>query len=213
MAAGDFNGTTQYFIGGSAPVSAVPLTMACWFRGNSTLTGALMSLSTNGGTARYSLVAAGTIGGDPIQAGATNSAGTGANAVTSTGFTSGVWHHAAGVSRPPSDRAAFIDGGSKGTETTSITAGADRTLIGARISTTVGAFFTGRIAEAAIWNTNLSDDEVAILAKGFSPQQVRPSALVFYAPLLPTANDLSRGLSLTNTASVGFLDGPRIYGL
>lgn len=213
MAAGDFNGTTQYFIGGSAPVSAVPLTMMCWFRGNSTLTGALMSLSTNGGTARYSLVAAGTVAGDPIQVGSTNSAGTGANAVTSTGFTSGVWTHAAGVWATTSSRTAYINGGDSGTETTNITAGADRTLIGARISTTVGAFFTGRIAEAAIWNTDLSPEEIAIGARGFSPWQIRPQSLVFYAPLLPTFIDIVGGLALTNTGSVGTVDGPRIYGL
>ena len=213
MAAGDFNGTTQYFIGGSAPVSAVPLTMACWFRSNSTLTGAMMSLSTNGGTARYSLVSAGTIGGDPIQAGVTNSAGTGANAVTTAGYTTGVWTHAAGVYTSTTDRAAFINGGNKGTDTTAITAGADRTLIGARISTTVGAFFSGRIAEVGIWNVALSDGEVASLALGFSPQQIRPESLVFYAPLVPTFIDIVGGLALTNTGSVGTVDGPRIYGL
>ena len=194
------NGTTQYLIGSSAPVSAVPLTMACWFRGNSTLTGALMSLSTNGGVARYSLVAAGTIAGDPIQAGSTNSGGTGANGVTSTGFSSGVWNHACGVYASTTSRSAYLNGGGKGTDTTSITASADRTLLGARISTTVGAFFTGDLAETAIWNVALSDQEVAGLAKGFSPSLIRPQSLIFYAPLIRDCVDYQRGLTLTNTA-------------
>ena len=140
------NGSTQYLIGGSAPVSAVPLTMACWFRGNNTLTGALMSLSTNGGNARYSLVAAGTVAGDPLQGGVTNSGGTGANAVASTGFASNTWSHACVVYATTASRSVYLNGGGKGTETTSITASADRTLIGARIATTAGAFFAGDIA-------------------------------------------------------------------
>jgi hypothetical protein len=210
--AGGFNGSTQYLIGGSAPVSAVPLTMACWFIGNSTLTGALMSLGTNGGTARYSLVAAGTAGGDPIQAGTTNSGGTGANGTTSTGFTTGPWYHACGVFASTTSRSAYLNGAGKGTDTTSITASADRTLIGARINGgTVGAFYTGRVADAAIWNIDLTDAEVASLATGMSPLLIRPQSLVFYAPLYRNFVDY-KGMSLTNTAGVTVVDSNRHYG-
>lgn len=203
------NGTTQYLIGGSAPVSAVPLTMACWFNGNNTLTGALVSLSTNGGTARYSLVASGPSG--IIQAGATNSGGSGANGLSSTGFSSSVWNHAAAVYASTTSRSAFLNGGNKGTDTTSITASADRTLIGARISTTVGAFFTGRIAEVGIWSVDLADSEVASLAAGFPPPMIRPQSLIFYAPLIREFLDFKAGLALTNTASGTVLEHPRVY--
>lgn len=40
------------------------------------------------------------------------------------------------------------------------------------------------IAEAAVWNTPLSDDEFAILGAGFSPDSVRPESLVLYDPML-----------------------------
>lgn len=44
------------------------------------------------------------------------------------------------------------------------------------------ANWTGRIAECFIWNANLNDDEIqgAMLGRGWS---IRPSSLVFYAPL------------------------------
>lgn len=206
------NGTTQYLIGGSAPVSAVPLTIACWFIGNNTLTGAAVSLGTNGGTARYSIVPAGTAAGDPIQVGVTNSAGTGVNATTSTGWSSGVWNHACGVYASTTSRSAYLNGGGKVTETTSITASADRTLIGARINSgAVGAFFSGRVADVGIWNIDLTDAEVASLATGMSPLLIRPQSLVFYAPLYRNFVDY-KGMSLTNTGSATVVDSNRHYG-
>jgi len=210
--AGGFNGSTQYLIGGSAPVSAVPLTISCWFIGNSTLTGAAVSLGTNGGTARYSIVPAGTVAGDPIQVGVTNSAGTGANATTSTGWTTGTWNHACGVYTSTTSRTAYLNGGGKVTETTSITASADRTLIGARINSgAVGAFFSGRVADVGIWNTDLTEAEVISLSTGMSPLLIRPQSLVFYAPLYRDFIDY-KGMSLTNTASVTVVDSNRHYG-
>jgi hypothetical protein len=184
--------------------------MACWARADSGSTQAIMSLSTNGGTARYTLAAAGSVGGDPLQAGTTNSGGTGANAVTSSGFSS-AWFHGAAVFASTTSRAAYINGGSKGTDATNITGGADRILIGARISTTVGAFLLGECAEVGVWNIALSDDDVASLATGMSPLLVRPEGLVFYAPLLRDFVDF-KGLSLTNTAGVTvYQDTPRFY--
>ena len=63
----------------------------------------------------------------------------------------------------------------------------------------------GRIAEAAIWNVELTDAEVAILGKGFSPPFIRPESLVFYAPLIRDEDDdRVGGLSLTayNTPTI-----------
>ena len=49
-------------------------------------------------------------------------------------------------------------------------------------------YWNGDIAEAAVWNTNLSSTDVANLADGDSPVTIQYANLVFYAPLI---NDVS----------------------
>jgi hypothetical protein len=43
--------------------------------------------------------------------------------------------------------------------------------------------FVGDLANFALWNGRLSDDEVAAFCKGMSPGQIRPSALRAWLPL------------------------------
>jgi hypothetical protein len=59
---------------------------------------------------------------------------------------------------------------------------------------------TGGYAECGIWHDTLTAAEVASLAKGFSPDQVRPSKLVLYMPMVNEFQDL-RGTAMTNTNS------------
>lgn len=53
---------------------------------------------------------------------------------------------------------------------------------------TIGTGFTYYVydyfAHAAFWNVVLSDAEIAALAKGYSPDQIRPASLHFYVPLI-----------------------------
>ncbi|KKK59939.1 hypothetical protein LCGC14_3029330, partial [marine sediment metagenome] len=61
------------------------------------------------------------------------------------------------------------------------------------------------IAEVAIWNVALSNAEVALLAKGFSPLLIKPESLVSYWPLVrDDDNDWIGGFDLTafNTPTV-----------
>jgi hypothetical protein len=58
----------------------------------------------------------------------------------------------------------------------------DRTAIG---TTNDGTdFMSGDIAEAAMWDVALGDDEVLMLGVGFSPLCIRPQSLVAYWPLV-----------------------------
>lgn len=160
-----------------------PLTMACWFRTDTVA--ALEMLMTVGTAAsannRHSLFADGNAGGDPITA---QSWVTGAaNALTTAGFTANVWHHACAVFRTITDRAAYLNGGSKGTNATSSAPSAPTEVrIGGNHATPF-AYYGGRIAHAAIWATALSDAEVAALGKGASPLTIQPAYLVAYWPL------------------------------
>jgi hypothetical protein len=68
----------------------------------------------------------------------------------------------------------------------------------------------GWICMAAYWDVELSADDVAALAKGFSPHHIRPDALRYFVPGLRDANAV---VGVTATASnLTFNDNnPRIY--
>lgn len=183
----------------SAPVTAVPVTMACWFRHDNVAdSDTLMALVDKDVNDNYfSLAAEGNVVGDPVRAYSASTAVGSAAAATSAGFTAGTWHHACGVWAAGNSRAAYLDGAAKGTNATSVTpAGIDRLSIGAHLRLTPFGYMSGRIAEAAVWNVALSDAEVRALARGIHPLRVRPGNLVFYAPLWGTSSperDYTRG--------------------
>ncbi len=162
----------------AAPVTAVPLTMACWFQPTSTTaanTQALMLLGDTGVTNRFLMAADGS-GVDTL------SVQTGAvSANTTTPFIAGRWHHACGVWAAVNSRTAYLDAGGKATNTGSSTpAGVSRCVIGARYNTTLGLRFTGQIVWPAIWNIALSEEDVARLAMGASPLTIKPESLVAF---------------------------------
>lgn len=197
----DFDGTNDYIEGDAANVTAAPLTMACWFRpANTTTNFSLMSLSVDtGATDRFVLQAAGAISGDPVRLQITQSGTTSNAAVSASGYTANNWWHAAGVFTSATSRKAFISGTGGTADTANIApSGVNRTGIGYHITSGSRATFTnGRIAEAAIWNVALTDDEVASLATGIRPSLIRPDSLVFYAPLVREAADYRNGISMT----------------
>ena len=131
--------------------------------------------------------------------------GTADNVDTTTGYTANTWHHACAVAASDASRSVYIDGGSKATTTTSISvSGEYRISIGRFSDSSPSVYFSGKIAEAAIWNIALSDAEVALLAKAVSPLMVRPEALIFYTPIIGKYSpeiDLIGGLSLTVTGA------------
>ena len=193
------SGTSDCFPLGFTPVNQLPLTMACWFNPDDVATKyALMGLGVNsGGNERISLIADGSAAGDPVGAEARNSSSTTATATTSTSFQTGIWQHAAGVFTSTTSRRAFLNGGGAASNSTSISFAnaVDRLHVGARLSVGVASnLFKGKIAEAAMWNVALTDDEVAALAQGISPNLIRPGSLWFYAPLVNGLQNLRGGI-------------------
>lgn len=209
-----FDGSSSYFKVGSAVVSGYPFTMAAWVRSNSiTVNQTVISISDDTvGTQQHGLELAGTVAGDPVRA--FSVAGTAQRATTTTGFSASTWHHAAGVFTSATDRAAFIDGGSKGTNATSrAPSGLNATDLGRNGDSTPDGFFDGSIAEAAVWNVALTDAEIAILALGYSALLVRPGALVAYWPLLGRHTneiDVRGGNTVTPTGSPTTQDHCRV---
>jgi hypothetical protein len=195
-----FNGSSDYLeYGSGAVVTGTPLTMACWVRmAVATGINTLMNLAvTSNNTNHFKLMAEGGTVGDPIGF-RCRAGGTEVRADSTTGYAVGTWHHACGVAVSATDRRVFIDGGSKGTETTSTTpSGLNVTRVGVGGGSSLTNYCNGTIAEAAVWNAALSDEEIAILAKGLSPRRMRPASIVAYWPLWGTHSteiDLAAGL-------------------
>ncbi|GAI03312.1 unnamed protein product, partial [marine sediment metagenome] len=137
-------------------------------------------------------------------------AGAWAYAKTSVKYTATVWHHAAAVFAAVDDRRVYMDGGNKGTEATSRTPGAmAKTAIAVMPSDAYSLYMDGYLAEAAVWNIALTDEEVATLAKGFSPLFVHPQNLVAYWPLI---GKLSPEIDVVGGYDVSLVNAPTFGG-
>ena len=208
----DFNGSDQHIKASSAVLSGVPITMACWFNTDSAtaLQNLIQISDISLDTTYFALEALGSVGGDPLRC--ITRAGANGNATTSTGYSVGTWHHACAVFGAVDSRAVYIDGGSKGTNITSITpSGLNATLLGVRESNGLDQRFNGEIAEAAIWDGALTDAEVASLAAGFSPLLIHPQNLVTYLPLTREILDIVGGVTFVNTGTIVSDHVDRIY--
>ncbi len=176
--------SSQYLEFAGAVVSAAPLTMACWFKcDDATVNQILMCIGDKdivGAAGEYfTLEANGAVAGDPISAVSRSVAHGRAAANTSAGFTAGAWCHAAAVIASSTSRSAYLDGGSKTSDATSVTpTGLDTTGCGRLIRVTYAAYVSGLIAWPCIWSVALSDAEVAALAAGAFPPSIQPASIV-----------------------------------
>jgi hypothetical protein len=198
--------SSEYLTAASTPVTAVPLTMACWFRSSSaTLFQGLMTVGQAGANEAFRIAAAGNTAGDPIRIVSVGS-GTTRFADSSTGYSANVWAHACGVFTSTTSRAVYINGGSAGTNVQSSTpTGLNQVEIGRVDGTSPGSYMEGRIAEAGLWNVALDVNEIAALARGISPRSVRPGSLVGYWPIWgihsPEIDLVPAGRTLTVTGT------------
>lgn len=213
--------TANYLITSSAGVTTTPLTLACWARhGTGSSNQTMISVSRAAAASGADLYALQTDGSSTgkVRASA-NDSGTAVIALSTIAApVDNSWFHAAAVFASTTSRSAYLNGGSKGTNTTSKTLGTpDRMIIGVNNATPGAAWNSGgAIAEAAIWNVALSDTEIALLAAGALPPTVRPDALVGYWPLTRESsqsepNHWGKGqYRMSNTGTVTAAAHPRI---
>ena len=191
----------------SAPATAAPLTMALW--GNSddaTIQQTAFCIQDKDLTsAQFRLEFRGATAGDPIRYSAESLLAGVGSANSTTGYSANTWHHACGVEASTTSRTAYIDGGSAGTNTTAITPLVlDSISIGRRGISVPEGYFSGLLAEAAVWSAELAAGYVALLAKAISPILVVPQSLVFYCPVIGRYSpeiDLRGGRSMTVTGA------------
>jgi hypothetical protein len=203
--------SSHYLERSAALVTAVPLTMACWFNSTDVTVRQDLFCITNGasGSEAFIIAADGATGGDPIKA---IHAGGGAGiASSSSGFSANTWHHACGVFVTNSSRTAYIDGGSAVNETTAVSTptGLDTTSIGRVLVSGAGTnYMSGRIAEVGIWDVALDAAEVAALGKGVAPPLIRPQSLIAYWPLFGLdASELDRWKNKYDMTVTGAVKG------
>jgi len=180
-----FDGNIQFLRNVNGILTAVPITMACWFRSDDlTIHQSLMALWQDGIFQQgFELAAGGSFAGDPVVA-MTADALNFEWAESTAGYAANTWHHACGVWAAINDRRAYIDGGNRGNDGNNCTpVGIDETTIGVRPDAIYQYYMSGDIAEAVIWNVALTDGEVAALATGIEAWKIRPGNIVAYWPL------------------------------
>lgn len=201
--------SSQYLVTSSTPVTAAPLTVACWAIKDLTNNRALVLLgNSTDANIRMGILSA---DGGLVNATTADSANTSGTSQAGVSVT-GTLFHAAGVFASSSSRTAYADGVAGTANTSNITpTGINRIGIGARVRSGIDQYHDGLIAEVGIWNVELTAAEIASLAKGVTCDKVRPQSLQFYAPLIRDLQDLRGGLTLTNTNGATVADHPRVY--
>lgn len=175
-------GSTQYLINSSAVRTGSPLTMVAWvYPTNVSASRTVVSLADASITTDwYWLFINAT---DAVPVFRVNDGPADDLAFTSAAATLNQWNHVAATEIATNSRAIWLNGGNKGTNTTTITpSGIDRTGIGILARSLLDLPGDGRVAEVAIYNVALTDSEVAQLALGYSPLLVRSESLAAYWP-------------------------------
>ena len=209
-----FSGSGQNLYSTSTPVTATPLTMACWMNKTATTQGSvLVGIYWNGSDFWYAfyLYASRTADGQKVSLGLGNNNSFNSTEATAT-YTAGTWHHVCGVYTSPTSRTIYMDGGNEATGTFSLTPTNlnSVSIAASKRLVTTDNYFDGSLAEVAIWDAALTKAEAGSLADGMSPQLVRPQNLRVYVPLVRSTQDL-KGLSFTTAGSPTVSAQPRVY--
>lgn len=196
------SGSSQYGVSTGTPITAVPLTLACWFRLDAASgTQTLISLASTTITNYFRLVTV------------TSSlrAMTGASATAQvSSVVADTWHHGAAVFSAANSRTIWLNGVLSGSNATSVTpTSIDRIGLGSLVLSTPGTFLSGNLAEVGIWDVALTQSELLMLQK-YPPSMVRPQNLKCY--YLPMFNQRS-GISLQTWEPNYASPSPDTYGL
>lgn len=196
----------------SAPVTAAPLTMACWARSTTIAAGnaTLVFVGDKDSNSNYFMLYR-NAGNPRVEARDISLTGTGTH---QSNFTANTWNHFAGLFVSTVSRRPYLNGvAASAPNTTSVTpAGSDRISVGRQGRLSAVNYWDGNICEVGVWNVVLTDAEIAALAAGVSPARIRPGSLVFYAPVWgadsPEADLSSGARDLTVTGTTASAHGP-----
>lgn len=123
----------------------------------------------------------------------------------------GTWNYLAAVYASPTSRTVYFNNASGGDATYCVPPSLSQSYIG---GTDVDISTDGAIAFPAFWKVALSPTDIASLAAGCSPRQVRPNGLIAYSRFSDggaTERDLILGTNWTLTGASSSAANPRIY--
>lgn len=150
-----FNGSTQYAFNANAIVGTYPFSMLAWFYDTSgTGNGGIIACETNGSNDnRHSILGLSTeILRLQRRTTVTN------NANTTSAYGLNAWHNVIATFTAANDVSIWLDNGSVGTSTLSMTpSGMDRFFVA--VAQNLGLFWTGRLAEIALWDFELTSTD------------------------------------------------------
>lgn len=199
-----------YFTSDNTVATTVPLTLSMWKRSSSTAaqsTAMMIELSNGTNNQRYTLVQE-IFGGNQDILAYSNGTGGGANSSLVAPVSTN-WQHICAVFSSSSYRISYLNGVAGTANTTNvITSGINKIFIGSRSDQ---AFtFGGNIAEVAVYNAALTQEEITMLSKGISPELVRPANLKIYCPLIRNINATFGGFNLSAPSTVYPSEHPRM---
>jgi hypothetical protein len=204
------NGTAIRLTKSSALLTAAPFTFAAWvYLNNVTAAPGVFCIQNAGGTSYFQIWLGGTTYKANAEAG---NAGTAGTAIATLTLVASTWYHMCAVFTSATSRTMYVNAANNATNTTSVTpTGLTTTLIASDYDGTTYYDMTGRIAVPAFWNVALTAAEITELyTHRASPLQVRPSALVGFAPLVGASpeQDLCSSTAWTVTGSPTFIANP-----
>lgn len=214
-----FSGNNDYMQLSEAPVSSRPFTMACWAYTNNTdvnLTQGLLQLFKATDTDVYFLLYLFEDSGGirHLRVECKDIYTTKTKQISN--YPLNEWFHACGVFVSSSIKYVYLNGNKAGgfDYPPDAVSGINRFNVAKREHDS--KYLCGRLAEVAIWNDDLTYDEVEILADGFSPLFVRPQKLLAYWPFIGQGipdfppPDIVNGYVLTEYNTPGVVAHPRI---
>jgi hypothetical protein len=208
-----FNGSTSRVAGAFAPGQDHGFTVSCWFRlDHADSHQALIWIGDDDlGSMDHLLFAPQASTGTGIRARSVNSFPA-AFAETGNAWSPGTWHHACATFAAADERRVVLDGNlaaaGSSFENEPIS-GIDRISIGQNGGSGSQSPAAGAVAEVAVWNEPLSDDQIVALARGAWPLAVRPSALTVYQDFVRRANRPGVGPLFTQS-NTGVAPHPRV---
>ena len=207
--------TSDYLSVASTLLGDEPIDMLAYGRSTSAANNQKAIVLGDGGgpSGFWGLAWRGDVASDPIRAEKNNDGGSGlVSAASSAGYSTNVWHVGWASFISNTSRAAGIDGGNKGTNTTSRTNPTPNFMsIGILKHSGAAAPFEGDLAECYLLDYNLSDEQHAARGKGYSALWDVPVKNVRgWYPLLRDDNNRMAGgyPDLTPTGSPTFSSHP-----
>jgi len=202
-----FDGITSKLSLGTALITAVPFTVACFFK-ESTVAIKTMFTADNANITNRFVLSSST--GGIIQALTTNT--TNASATTTETYADNMWNSAAMVSGSATSRYAVLNGRFSVVNSTSKTPTGISTFIIGNSSAGTSSW-DGLLAEFAVWQAALTPRELQSYNSGVPASLIRPENLILYMPLTQQVGVKDFGpqsLILANTAAVPVSDHPLI---